>query len=196
MSALVVVFAFLTLPQSFPDLPKDRVAALQKGEVVVATSVPEGSNAVFVVAEGVVEAPPARVWALVEACNNYSKTMPRIKESKELSRKGDVITCQITADMPFPLPNLTSVTRAEHTIGGGRYVRAFKLIEGDYHRNEGRWVIEPFDGDPQRTLARYELALEPKMPAPRSLVEAAQARTIPQLFKGLREGVRAPEATP
>jgi hypothetical protein len=53
MRALVVALFFLSVPASFPELPKDRASALQRGEIVVATAVPEGSNAVFVVAEGV-----------------------------------------------------------------------------------------------------------------------------------------------
>lgn len=199
MRTILALAAFGAISSSFPDLPKDRAARLDKGEVVVATRIPEDSNVVYVVSEGVVDAPPERVWALIEKCDGYAGTMPRIAASSELARqetpKGTVVRCRVTADMPFPIPDLTSTTEARHTVGGGRYERAWTLIEGDYHTNAGRWVLTPFADDQTRTLARYELALEPKMPAPKSLVESAQSRTIPKMYESLRTHTKAPSTT-
>jgi len=201
MRTILALAALSAISSSFPDLPKDRSARLEKGEVVVATRIPEGSNVVYVVSEGVVDAAPERVWALIEKCDGYAGTMPRIAASSELSRKetpaGTVVRCRVTADMPFPIPDLTSTTEARHTVGGGRFERAWTLIEGDYHTNAGRWVLTPFVDDQARTLARYELAIETKMPAPKSLVESAQERTIPKMYESLRTHTKpTPSTTP
>lgn len=196
MRVLVVAAALLLLPQRIPELPKDRDAALAQGEIVVATAVPEGSSAVFIVAEGVIDAPPARVFAIVDACNDHAQTMANVKASKELSRTGDVVLCSTTVDMPFPLSDLDSTTRAVNSVEKLRYIRAWTLVEGDYDQYEGRWVIEPFEANPERSRARLEVAMELKLPIPRAIVELGQARIIPQVFVRLRDSVRAQKAAP
>ena len=105
------------------------------------------SDVPFNVVEGVVNAPPEDVWAVVSKCNNYAKTMPRILKSKELSREGDEATtwkakCEVTADLPFPLSDLTGITIATHKVeAGGKYSREWTLLSGDYDINHGAWII-------------------------------------------------------
>src|SRR5262245_49698304 len=91
---------------------------------------PETGGAPTYCAEAVVNAPPARVWALVSKCADYVKNMPSIAASKELSREGDEHTkfttvCEVVADVPFPFSDLTSVSRATLTVDApsGSYTR-------------------------------------------------------------------------
>src|SRR5262249_28891574 len=90
----------------------------------------QSDSAPTYVAEGVVDAPPAAVWAIVSKCADYVKNMPSIAASRELSREGDehsafTTVCEVTADVPFPFSDLTSVTRAKLTIDekNGNYTR-------------------------------------------------------------------------
>jgi ribosome-associated toxin RatA of RatAB toxin-antitoxin module len=161
-------------------------------EVRVWTEPVPGSAAPFYVAEGTVDAAPARVWALVSRCADYTKNMPSIAASEELSREGDersqfTAICRTTADVPFPFSDLTSVTRATMTVEPeGGYSRRWKMIEGDYEVNEGSWQLVPLDHR-TRTRVTYRIHAVPKLHLPDSLITAAQERTLPQVIERLRE---------
>ncbi|MBL8954482.1 MAG: hypothetical protein JNK82_27130 [Myxococcaceae bacterium] len=180
MSPLLI----LTLLAAEADDTEKRLAA---GEVIITSDKVEGSDMPRVTAVGVIDAPPEKVWAIVEDCANYSKNMVRIGESKLISREGNTFTCEVTADLPWPVPDLTSQTRAVHTIEPGvRWQRKWSMIKGDYNRNDGSWVLTPYKGDPNRTLGQYQLHVEPKIHVPDSLVASGQRKSLPDLFNKLR----------
>src|SRR5258706_9496923 len=84
------------------------------------TETENGSAVPTYVAEGLVDAAPARVWALVANCADYVKNMPNIVASRELSHEGDLhskltTVCEVVFDAPFPFSDLTSVSRAALT---------------------------------------------------------------------------------
>lgn len=161
---------------------------LEAGEVIITTEKVEGSDLPRAIAVGVIEAPPAKVWALIEDCSKYAKTMVRIEKAELLERDGGTMVCRVTADLPFPLPNLTGETRAVHTVEPGvRYERRWTLVKGDYRANTGAWVITPWKGDPKRTHARYELHVDPKIHVPDSFITSGQKKSLPDLFAKLRE---------
>jgi ribosome-associated toxin RatA of RatAB toxin-antitoxin module len=166
----------------------DLSARLDAGEIIVSSEAVPGSDVPRAKMKAVIDAPPHKVWAIVEKCGDYSKTMPRIAASKELWRDGGTVVCEVTVDMPFPLTNLTSRTQATLTVEPGvRYERRWKLLSGDYRVNEGYWRLEPFAGDPERTLASYELYADPKIAVPQSFINSAQQKSLPKSVLGLRE---------
>jgi len=172
-------------------LAADDVADIEKrlaaGEVIISNEKIEGSDMPRVTALGVIDAPPEKVWALVEDCANYSKTMVRIEESKQIERDGGTVICEVTADLPWPVPNLSSRTRAVHTVEPGvRWQRKWTMIKGDYTRNDGSWTLTPYKGDPNRTLAQYQLHVEPKIHVPDSIIASGQRKSLPDLFVKLR----------
>jgi ribosome-associated toxin RatA of RatAB toxin-antitoxin module len=156
-------------------------------------SEPPTAGAPTYVAEGVVAAPPAEVWVLVSKCADYVHNMPRIAASRELSREGDertqsIAVCEVTADVPFPLSDLTSVTRATMTVdaANGSYTRAWTLLRGDYTVNDGSWRLVPVDGG-AKTQVTYRIHVKPNVSLPDSLVAASQKTTLPQVIQYLRE---------
>lgn len=161
--------------------------ALTRGEILVHTEEVKGSSVPRAVTRAVVDAPPARVWAIVSDCSSYARTMPRIAESKELKREGDEVTCRVVADMPFPMSNLTNVSRAKHSQVDGVFKREWNLVEGDYKLNRGSWVVAPLDAEGKRSVVIYTLHVEPNVPLPRFLVNGAQKKALPDLIRGLRE---------
>ncbi len=172
-------------------------ARLAKGDILVATDAVEGSDVPLVTVRAVIDAPPANVWAIIQDCGNYAKTMPRITASKELSREGTgehfFVDCQVTASMPFPLPSLTSHTRVEHTIEPGKkWLRRFTLIDGDYLVNDGEWTLLPYGADGTRTFFTYRLHARPKLPLPQSLVSRRQEGVLADIVKKLRELTATP----
>ena len=150
-----------------------------------------GSDIPVSAVEATINAPAAVVWGIVSNCNDYKKTMISIADAKELSRDGDedrafTVVCQVTADLPFPLPDLTSVTRASHTVVPEKhYQRKWQYLRGDYEFNEGSWTVVAVDDT--HSKATYRLRAKPKMPVPDSLLGSFQQGTMPKIMTKLRE---------
>jgi hypothetical protein len=130
------------------------------------------------------------VWQHIDQCARYAEYMPSIKESLEVSRKGDVVTCRLTVGMPFPMSDLWSVTVARHQKKSGeRYRRSWKATEGSYKVNEGSWVLSPWGDTGDRTLAVYSIKVAPKAAVPAGIRRAAQQKTLPEVIEALRTRV-------
>lgn len=167
------------------------LARLARGEVLVQAEPVAGSSTPRIVVRAVVDAPPDRVWDIVDKSALYMTFMPRVKKSEELTRDGDDVRTRVTVDMPFPLRNLTATTQARHTVVAGvSWVRAWKLEAGDYHINEGSWTLTPFDGDAARTLAHYQVHVMPKIPIPKMIQSAVQEKAMPGMIEAVRGEVR------
>jgi hypothetical protein len=192
--ALVGVFstvATVRAGEPTADEKSDSRARLDAGEIIIKTSKVDGSGVPRVKAMGVVDAAPAAIWAVVERCADYKKTMIRTADSEELSRKGNVVRCRVTIELPFPLKNLTATTDAIHTVvAGKKWQRRWSLVEGDYKRNSGSWTLIPFDESGKRTLVIYEVHAEPNIALPDSIQRAAQKKSLPDLFEHLRETIK------
>ncbi|MDP2342478.1 MAG: SRPBCC family protein [Deltaproteobacteria bacterium] len=154
-----------------------------------------GSDIPFAIVEATIDAPPAAVWDIVSHCDGYVRHMPRVAESKELKREGDdnvafTTTCRVVADLPFPLGDLTSVSKAVHTVEPGvKYVRKWTFLSGDYEVNEGSWTVVAVD-EGKKTKATYRLRAKPKLALPDSMLASFQQQTLPDVIKKLREGTR------
>ena len=162
------------------------------GEIKTWTE-PETAGAPTYVAEGIVDAPPARVWALVSKCDDYVLNMPSVAASREISRAGDETTqftavCEVTADVPFPFSDLTSVSRATMTVDAktGGYTRAWTLISGDYEVNDGSWRLVPIDGG-AKTRVTYRIHVKPRTSLPDSVIQSAQQSRLPGVIQRLRD---------
>lgn len=173
-------------------------AKIATGDVWV-TSTPSktGDGAPTFEAHALIDAPPAVVWSVVSRCADYRRHMPRIAESAELKRDGNSVTCRVTADMPFPIPDLTSVSQAVHTadVAAGNYQRAWTLVEGDYDVNEGAWILKS-TGAGKQTYAIYRLRVKPKLPVPAGLAALFQKGPLVDAMLALRkESVKRAAAT-
>lgn len=165
-------------------------ALLAKGKVIITTTEIKGQDIPKVEAKGVINAPMAKVWALIEKCEDYEKTMMNLKLATELSRKGNKIRCKTILDLPWPLDDLTAVTDATHVIKPGEmYSRTWKLVSGDFDFNNGSWTLKPFKGDPNKTLAIYRVHVKPHTSVPDALKAKAQKSSLPDLFNHIRKQV-------
>jgi ribosome-associated toxin RatA of RatAB toxin-antitoxin module len=164
---------------------------LARGEILVASRPVSGRPAEQeVVLQAVIDAPPAAVWHLVSNCRDFSRTLPRILASQEISRRGDRVVCRVVVDMPFPYADVTEVTEATHTVTKDRWRREWRLVSGDFRENRGSWELRFFAGDPHRTLLEYHAAVVPTSWVPGWIRRAAQRRTLPQMIERLRELVK------
>ena len=160
---------------------------LDKGEIIVETKDVKGSDIPEATVTAVIDAPPDKVWEIIGNCTDYTETMIRVLESKEIRRKGDQVTCEVTTDMPWPLANLTALTQAKHVVGPPVWSRTWVLIKGDFESNKGSWRLQSFDATNKRTLVVYKLHAVPDMMVPDGLIKKAQRDTLPKLIKHLRK---------
>lgn len=191
MSGALLIVAALALAQAAPD------AALAKGEIVITLRKVPGSDVEEATAKAVIDAPPELVWAIVGDCKNYKNTMPSVIESSVLKTEApapsdgplatEVRRCRVVADLPFPFSDLVSVTRSVYTTDPGKqWRRQWKLIEGDYTRNDGDWTVVPWGDDGKKSLATYRIHAEPKVPLPGPMLTSIQERKLPEVMQMLR----------
>lgn len=166
-------------------------AQLAAGEILVTTRAIAGSELPEATVQAVIDAPPVAVWKIVDDCANYKRNMMRIAESKLLSRTGAVSVCEVTVDMPMPMRNMTSVNEATATVGPPQWKRAWKLLRGDYKRNEGSWTLTAFDTAGTRTRVVYKIWAEPNISVPNFLIRKAQLSALPDMIKKLRSTLGA-----
>ena len=172
-------------------------ANLGKGDVVVTTRLIAGSPIPEATTKAVVDAAPEAIWTIISDCANYKTTMPSIEDSKQVfsgpptaadgENAVEVRNCRVVADLPFPFPDLVSVTRGVHRVVPGKsWQRQWKLVEGDYVVNEGMWLLEPFGDTGDRTLVTYVIHAQPKIFLPDSLVTSIEESRLPEMMKNLR----------
>ena len=181
---LLVLGLLAALPVMAADEGRSKLA---DGEIEISSRPIAGSSLPEVTVKGLIDAPPERIWAILQDCGSYQKTMQRVVRSKELSRSGQKVVCEVEIGLPFPLSNLVGVTEATHVIGPPTWSRSWHLLRGDYEANEGAWTLTRFDDDPKRTLAVYRLHAIPKSAVPDAILRKAQRTALPDLFKHLRE---------
>jgi ribosome-associated toxin RatA of RatAB toxin-antitoxin module len=188
---IIAAFLLATL-QTEAQAGKDKVRdRLSGGEIVTTTKKVPGSGMPKATAMMVVDAPPQAIWAIISRCGNYKQTMERVKTSREISRKGNKVRCELVIDMPSPLDDLRSVTDAIHTVvPGEKWVRSWKLVEGDYTSNTGSWTLAPFNEKRTRTLVIYKVHAVPNTAIPDMLKRLAQKKALPGALEHLRSHFR------
>ena len=165
----------------------DETRRLRAGEVLITTQKVPGRSVPRVKAKALIKAPPSEVWAIIEDCGRYKETMPRIVDSRELSRERGNVVCRVEYDMPFPLGDIWSETESMHTEEPQRlYRRAWRLRRGDFIENTGSWTLEPY-GATDVTLVTYEILSEPNVSLPAFVLKMAQQQTLPEVFSRLRK---------
>lgn len=160
--------------------------AVDPGAVEVKTSAVKGSDMPKITAKAVLSQPPEKVWAVISDCSKYKGRMPRVAASKLLKKDGNKFTCEVTVEVPFPFSNLTAVTEAVHEESPEGMSRRWKLVRGDYKKNEGSWEIKPLEGG-AKSQVTYTVHVEPNTSLPSGILEAAQKKAIPDLFVRLEK---------
>ncbi len=179
---LTLLAAVALAPMHSASAAESERARLDKGEIIIKQRAVKGSDMPEAIVKAVIETTPTRVWAILDRCDRYKKVMPRTSASKELSRKGNIIVCKITIDMPFPISDLTATTKAVHTVKKAFWQRAWQLMSGDYKRNTGSWTLKPFDAEGKRTLVVYRVHAEPNISVPVWVQKRASKSTLPDLI--------------
>jgi ribosome-associated toxin RatA of RatAB toxin-antitoxin module len=169
-----------------------QAADLERGKLVFIATEPENGKGVALHACGLIDEPPAAVWAVLRDCGKYDQFLPRVEHSALLARVGNVATCEGKIDLPFPLGSLSSVTRVVETRRpDGGFQRRWTLVRGGYEHNDGSWTLVPWGPGGQRTLAIYRIDMDPKTIVPDFLLRRIQTTTAHKVFDAIRARVRA-----
>jgi ribosome-associated toxin RatA of RatAB toxin-antitoxin module len=170
---------------------------LRAGRIEVVARRPSDDRGVALRACGRVDAPPGLVWNVLRDCDKFERFLPRVSRSRLASRADNVVVCDETIDLPFPLGDLHSVTRVvESARPGGGFERRWSLVHGTYRRLEGAWLVLPADESASKSLVVYEVDMEPDSPIPDFLMKRAQSAAALEVFRAVRERVRQCGAGP
>jgi ribosome-associated toxin RatA of RatAB toxin-antitoxin module len=168
-----------------------REAELATGQVVIIAEEPSGDRGVALKVCGVIDAAPAQVWSIVRDCESFDQFMPHVKRSQLERRDGNVAFCTTVVRLPFPVGELHSLTRVIETARtDGGFERHWTLLHGTYRRNQGSWILQPWEGDARRTLAVYRLDMDPDTLIPGALLRRVQSEAAHEVFEAVRERVR------
>ncbi len=183
---VLLCLSFVLIPATAMTGGKNRYA---NGHIDVKMVKVKGYDTPKAVVKAMINAPPEKVWPLIDRCQDYEKTMLRTSSAKLLKKSGSTKVCEIEVDMPFPLDNLKSVTKATHKAGPKEWSRKWTLVRGDYSVNTGAWILTPFNEAGTQTMVHYEILAEPHTSIPDWVKEKAQESALPKLIKHLRSQV-------
>ncbi len=138
----------------------------------------------FVRAAVRIDAPPARVFALMIDCVQALEFVPHLRRCERHASAADGSWDDIEHEVDYGwfLPGIRYTFRA--TYVPDRRVD-FRALSGDLAINEGSWMLEPLD-DGLATLVRYRVLLQPRMYVPKWLVRSSLERELPGLMVALR----------
>jgi len=186
VAALVSCVASAAAAETPVVMDKEREAKLSAGEIFVEGEPVVGSDEPEVILTGVIDAPPSVVWDLLEDCDSYKRTMPRIVQSRELVRTATTRTCRTVLDAPWPLSDLVAVAESTIDLTPGRWSRRWTLVRGDFVKYSGSWTLVPFGPDGTRTLAIQRSHTIMKTEVPGFIRDIAVKSGMPDVIRSLR----------
>ena len=203
MSSRLVVSAALAArvvsaaePVAFPTLSQEDRQRLDQRAVVVRDRTPTDHRGIGVEAMALVDAAPSEVWPVVRDCEHFSRFMPSTRASARKEENGESL-CFDEIALPFPLPNLWADTRSTLVEAPqGHFMRAWSLVRGTYHRDNGAWKVLPWGQEAKQALVVYVIDSDPSIPVPSGLIRAAQTGSLPDVFKAIRKRVVELRAAP
>jgi ribosome-associated toxin RatA of RatAB toxin-antitoxin module len=166
------------------DLSPHEERRLQRGEVIVHVE-QTGDRIKRTLVTGLIDAPPAAVYPIYTDFESYPELFKSARSSEILKRDGNVLTCKVVMDFPWPLgsrwvSNYTYLDPANTSF-------TFKKFEGSVKIYEGALVIMPEGKARSRVI--YTAKVDPDLPVPAWLVSRIQVHYFPMAILRVREKV-------
>lgn len=192
----VALTAFAVADDAKPWKPAGEVDGVK-----VFTREKEGSDIREIQATAVIKAPPARVMKVLGDYNEYKNFMPYTKESRLLSKEGNVtffysyLALPVISDRDYAL----KLTDTSDVQGASPFYKVAWEPANDkapplkksvirVEINKGHWLLKPTNGGDE-TFATYYLFTDPAGAIPKFLVNKANKDAIPDLFRAIRKRV-------
>jgi ribosome-associated toxin RatA of RatAB toxin-antitoxin module len=193
----VSVFAFLlslgvsvASAQAPAPSPLDARAHALNGQVELA-NLPHPSGIEWGRAEGVVDAAPSDVMAILNDYSAYAGVFPYFEKSKVLSQRGSDALVYLEAKILYGATTLWSQVRISATSPtSNTRVIEVKMMKGKGNIGNllARWEVTPVDGG-QRTFVAFQLLVDPDLPMPDSVISGEMKKGAGSAFRALRKKV-------
>lgn len=177
------------------ELTTEEAARVDRGETVIRADLDAAQRRGTVRAAMVVDAPPAVVFQAMTRCKDALEYVPHLRRCHVLPSSGAAGSHLVEHEIDFGwyAPRIRYVFRAD--VVTDRRI-AFRQVQGDFKANHGVWEFEPRDGDPQRTLVRYRVEIDPPGYIPNWLARSTFRRELPRMLTGLKRHCEAEPRLP
>jgi len=168
----------------------DEERRIQKGEIIV--HVEDNDEPIKrTLVTGLVDAPPEVVYPIYTDFESYPELFKSARSSDVLKRDGNVLTCKVVMDFPWPLgsrwvSNYTYLDPENTSF-------TFKKFEGSVRLYEGALKVLPEGNSRSRVV--YTAKVDPALPVPAWLVNMISATYFPMAIQRVRDKVGKPGST-
>jgi len=175
-----------------PNLPKEQLAQLERGEVLEYSKKVDGSGVTMGKAISLVDDVPEAVTYAILAVDAYKHFLPRVTESRVVKQRGWHTYVVVHTDLPWPVKDCWAYVKFTRYDKAGRVFQLkWWMINGTMKNYTGAALIEPWTKDAKRSVLTYELLAEPAVTAPDSLVSKGVREVAATVVKRLKLRLKA-----
>jgi hypothetical protein len=179
---------FSSLALAKPRLDSERMARLDRYDVLAFGGEPVKNGLVMGKAIGVFDATPEEVFRVATDYTKWKEYLPRVRGSEVREKRRDAATVEITLDLPFPVGKTLVTARYSHEkLKGDIYRVKFQKLRGNLKQYLGSMYIEPWSRG--KSSVTYELLAQPELLAPRSMVNRAMQKSASAFVHALRQRI-------
>lgn len=165
-----------------------------KGAVVLANVPGPSGGVAWGRAEGLVDAAPAEIVAVLEDYARYAGLFPHFEKSRVLSRRGSDAIVYLEAKILYGATTLWGQVRmSSSSPSPGSYVVEAKLMKGKGNMDQllARWEVRPTE-DAKRSAVVFQLLVDPGLPVPDAMVSSELKNSAGRALRALRKRVNEP----
>jgi hypothetical protein len=175
-----------------PELNKEELARLEKGDVLQYSEKVAGSGVMRGKAVGIIEDAPEAVIYVLLALDKYKHFLPRVTKSRVVKRKGWHTYAVIHTDLPWPVKDVWTYLKVTRYDKPGRvYEMKWWMLNGTMKQYTGSARVEPWTKDGKRSLLIYQLLAEPQTSAPDSVISDGVKAVASTILKRVRLRLKA-----
>jgi len=186
------------LDYRFPAFTDEERRELEKGEVWVRVESYPGSDVKTGHVIAILPYPMELIRKVVEDLGRFKEFIPDLLESTVLEPdRGDGCLFRSGIDLPWPVENRFWTIRVwmfDAQVDGAKVrVQRWEYVpgSGNIKGTRGRWVMRPYEPDPEKTIVSYFVHTDPGGLIPDFLVNFATKVYLPELIGALRERLQA-----
>jgi ribosome-associated toxin RatA of RatAB toxin-antitoxin module len=169
------------------------VGAPAAGPIVLANVPGPNGGVEWGRAEGVIDAHPADVLAILHDYAQYAGLFPHFEKSRVLSQRGTDAIVYLEAKILHGAATLWGQVRMSSTASGSSdpaaasHVVEAKMMKGKSNIAQllARWELTPVD-DGRRTKVAFQLLVDPDLPVPDVVVSSEMKNSAGRAFRALR----------
>ncbi|MBU6428155.1 MAG: SRPBCC family protein [Cyanobacteria bacterium REEB65] len=164
-------------------LTPQTVQQLDAGQVI--TQVEPGNEPLHHVwCQGIVNAPPSRVWDVLTDFADYDHIYTGIKRSEIRGRTGNTLFGYFLLEFPWPLPERWTLN--ETRLHPGHLAFDWDRVDGTVKRYEGSLELYPWENNKTRMV--FRALMDPGLNfVPGWLVDYVASTTLPGIIQGARD---------